>query len=159
MKKIILLITTLAACVLLAFPACAEQYEEETRRLEPIVINPTDLWQVIVAISGGIITLAGAGGVVAGVIHKAKTPNQKQNERLDKLEERAKKIEERLELGDKRFEVDAKKMDDLEKTMKASNKIIIESLQALTAHAIDGNNVDKLKRAEETLNNYLIGKI
>ena len=159
MKKIILLITTLATCVLLAFPACAEQYEEETRRLEPIVINPTDLWQVILAISGGIITLAGAGGVVASVIHKAKTPNQKQNERLDKVEDDIKKINARLEEGCKRFETDAKKMDDLEKTMRDSNKVIIESLQALTAHAIDGNNIDKLKTAEQTLNDYLIGKI
>ncbi len=127
--------------------------------MDPIVINPTDLWQVIVAISGGIVTLSGAGAVVAAVIHKAKSPNQKQNERIAALEERAKKIEERLELGDKRFEVDAKKMDDLERTMKTSNKIIIESLQALTAHALDGNNTEQLRRAEKSLNDYLIDKI
>lgn len=127
--------------------------------MDPIVINPTDLWQVIVAISGGIVTLSGAGAIVATVIHKAKAPNQKQNERIAALEERAKKIEERLELGDKRFEVDAKKMDDLERTMKTSNKIIIESLQALTAHALDGNNTEQLRRAEKSLNDYLIDKI
>ena len=50
--------------------------------MDTIVINPTDLWQVIVAISGGIVTLSGAGAVVATVIHKAKSPNQKQNERI-----------------------------------------------------------------------------
>jgi hypothetical protein len=127
--------------------------------MDPIVINPTDLWRVIVAISGGIVTLSGAGAIVATVIHKAKAPNQKQNERIAALEERAKKIEERLELGDKRFEVDAKKMDDLERTMKTSNKIIIESLQALTAHALDGNNTEQLRRAEKSLNDYLIDKI
>ena len=127
--------------------------------MDPIVINPTDLWQVIVAISGGIVTLSGAGAIVATVIHKAKAPNQKQNERIAALEERAKKIEERLELGDKRFEVDAKKMDDLERTMKTSNKIIIESLQALTAHALDGNNTEQLRRAVKSLNDYLIDKI
>ena len=39
--------------------------------MDPIVINPTDLWQVIVAISGGIVTLSGAGAVVvAAVIQK-----------------------------------------------------------------------------------------
>ncbi len=127
--------------------------------MTPIVINPSDLWQVILAISGGIITLSGAGAVVAGAIHKAKTPNQKQNERLDALEEHVKEIDERLVLGNKRFESDAEKTCKLEESMKTSNKIIIESLQALTAHAIDGNNIDKLKRAEETLNDYLIGKI
>ena len=96
--------------------------------MDPIVINPTDLWQVILAISGGIITLAGAGGVVASVIHKAKTPNQRQNERLDKVETDIRKINERLELGNKRFESDAEKTCKLEESMKTSNNIIIESL-------------------------------
>ena len=127
--------------------------------MEPIVISPNDLWQVVLAISGGIITLSGAGAVIAGVIHKAKTPNQRQNERLDALEENVAKIEERLKLGNKRFESDACKMDGLESTMKNTNKIIVESLQALTAHAIDGNNIEQLRQAEKSLNNYLIDKI
>lgn len=127
--------------------------------MEPIVINPTDLWQVIVAISGGIITLAGAGGVIASLIHKVKAPNKKQDERLTALEENVKKIEQRLELGNKRFESDANKMFSLEHAMKDSIKVIIESLQALTAHAIDGNNIDQLKRIERSLNDYLIDKI
>ncbi len=38
--------------------------------MDPIVINPTDLWQVIVAISGGIVTLSGAGAAVAAIIQK-----------------------------------------------------------------------------------------
>ena len=32
--------------------------------------KPTDLWQVIVAISGGIVTLSGAGAAVAAIIQK-----------------------------------------------------------------------------------------
>lgn len=127
--------------------------------MEPIVISPNDLWQVVLAISGGIITLSGAGAVIAGVIHKAKTPNQRQNERLDALEENVAKIEERLKLGNKRFESDACKMVGLESAMKNTNKIIVESLQALTAHAIDGNNIEQLRQAEKSLNDYLIDKI
>lgn len=61
MKKLILLITALAACVLLSFPAGAEPDKDETYLAGSIVINPKDLWQVVVAISGGIISLAGAG--------------------------------------------------------------------------------------------------
>ena len=135
------------------------QEVSEVKIMEPIVISPNDLWQVVLAISGGIITLSGAGAVIAGVIHKAKTPNQRQNERLDALEENVAKIEERLKLGNKRFESDACKMDGLESTMKNTNKIIVESLQALTAHAIDGNNIEQLRQAEKSLNNYLIDKI
>lgn len=126
---------------------------------EPITLTLNDLWLFLLAFAGGLSTISAGIAVIVNIIHKAKSPNQKQNERIAALEERAKKIEERLELGDKRFEVDAKKMDDLERTMKTSNKIIIESLQALTAHALDGNNTEQLRRAEKSLNDYLIDKI
>ena len=127
--------------------------------MDPIIISPNDLWQVILAISAGITVLAGAGGVIAGIIHKAKEPNAKQNERLSALEDSVEKIKERLEDGNRRFQSDAEKMDALEVTMRDANKVILESLQALTAHAIDGNNTDKLKDAEKALHDYLLNKV
>lgn len=138
--------------------------------MEPIIINPADVWQIVLAVCGGVITLSGAGAVLASIVHKIRAPNRKQNERLDALENSVRetneklsdeigKINSRLEFGNRRFESDAEKMCALEQTMKATNKIIIESLQALTAHAIDGNNTEQLKKAEQTLNNYLIEKI
>ena len=168
MKKLILLIVPLIVCALMSFPAAASS--EEPRQPDAIVINPNDLWQVILAISGGIITLAGAGAVINGIVQKAKAPNVKQNERLTALESGLKdtnvkiddevgKINARLELGNRRFQSDAEKTCALENAMKESNKVIIESLQALTAHAIDGNNTDKLRASEEALNDYLRSKL
>ncbi len=168
MKKLILLIVPLIVCALMAFPAAASS--EEPRQPDTIVINPNDLWQVILAISGGIITLAGSGAVINGIVQKAKAPNVKQNERLTALESGLKdtnvkiddevgKINARLELGNRRFQSDAEKTCALESAMKESNKVIIESLQALTAHAIDGNNTDKLRASEEALNDYLRSKL
>lgn len=127
--------------------------------MDPIIINPSDLWQFFLAGAGGVITLSGACTVIINAVHKAKEPNKKQDERISALEDNVKKIEDRLALGNKRFESDAEKTCALEQAMKTSNKIIIESLQALTAHAIDGNNTEKLKQAEKSLNEYLIGKI
>ena len=118
-----------------------------------------NLWQLALTVCGGILTLSGAGAVILGLVQKAKAPNKEQNERLDKLERDVKTIESRLELGNKRFEADTNKVEALEKEMRGTNKIIIESLQALTAHAIDGNNTDQLKQSEKMLNNYLIDKI
>ena len=43
--------------------------------------------------------------------------------------------------------------------MEEANKIIIKTLQALTAHAIDGNNTEKLVDANKELNNYLINHL
>lgn len=127
--------------------------------MEPIMITPADLWQFIAAICGAIVTLSGAGAVIANIVHKAKAPNQKQDERISALENDVKDINERLKLGNKRFESDTEKLQSLELSMKNTNKIIVESLQALTAHAIDGNNIEQLKKAEQTLNDYLINRI
>ena len=116
--------------------------------MDPIVISPNDLWQVIVAVCGGIIALSGAGAVITGIVHKAKAPNVKQNERLDKIEN-----------DDTRFADDACRMDELEQTFKETTKLMIRSLQALTAHAIDGNNVEQLQAVDSQLNDYLINGI
>lgn len=128
-------------------------------KLDAIVINPTDLWQVIVAVCGGIIALSGAGAVIMGIVNKARQPNAKQNERLDAVERDIKKINERLDLDNNRFADDADKINELEHTMKQTTQLIIKSLQALTAHAIDGNNIEQLKTTEKELNKYLIDKI
>ena len=75
--------------------------------MEPIIINPSDVWQIVLAVCGGVITLSGAGAVLASIIHKIRAPNKKQDERIAALEEKCGKIEERLVLGNKRFESDA----------------------------------------------------
>ena len=127
--------------------------------MEPIVISPNDLWQVLVAVCGGIIALSGAGAVITGIIHKAKAPNVKQNERLDKIENDIKEIKEQQQANNTRFAADSSRMDDLEETFRETTKLMIKSLQALTAHAIDGNNVEQLKNVDDQLNNYLLNGI
>lgn len=126
---------------------------------EPIGITPAELWSIVLAVCGAIITVSGAITVIVNFIHKAKEPNKIQNERIDKLEEVVETINDRLERGDRHFLSDAERMSSIEHEVKTTNKVIIESLQALTSHAIDGNNVEKLKQSEKTLNNYLINKI
>ena len=126
---------------------------------EPIGITPAGLWSIVLAVCGAIITVSGAIAVIVNFVHKAKEPNKIQNERIDKLEEAVETINDRLELGDRHFLSDAERMSALEQEVKTTNKVIIESLQALTSHAIDGNNIEQLKQSEKTLNNYLINKI
>ena len=50
-------------------------------------------------------------------------------------------------------------MSAIEREVKTTNKVIIESLQALTSHAIDGNNVEQLKQSKKSLDDYLLDKI
>lgn len=124
---------------------------------EPITLS--QLWQVVLAICAGIITISGAITVIIKVVHKLKQPEVAQNKKIEELEKEIIKINARLEKGDRRFDADCEKMEKLETTMKATNKIIIESLQALTTHALDSNNIEPLRAAKDALNDYLIGKI
>ena len=126
---------------------------------EPIDITPAELLSIVLSVCGAIITVSGAIAVIVNFVHKAKEPNKIQNERIDKLEEDVETINDRLDRGDRHFLSDAERMSSLEHEVKTTNKVIIESLQALTSHAIDGNNIEQLKQSEKNLNNYLINKI
>lgn len=43
-------------------------------------------------------------------------------------------------------------------TLEEGNKVTQKALLALLAHAIDGNNVEQLRKAEDDLKNYLIDR-
>ncbi len=125
----------------------------------PITITPQDIVNVILAFCGAIITISAAFAVIWKVIDHFRAPDKKQDEKIESLEKDVKEIKDRLEEGDKRFQKDTERMNDIEEGFRKVTKIIIESLQALTAHAIDGNNTEELKGAKKSLDNYLMNKI
>ena len=126
---------------------------------EPIGLTPAEVWQLILVICGAIITVSGAFSVIINLANKAKEPNKMQDQRIKALEEKVDEITGRLKEGDKHFDSDSERMDALERSMKETNQVIIESLQALTAHAIDGNNTQELREAKKRLDDYLIKKV
>ena len=126
---------------------------------EPIGLTPAEVWQLILVICGAIITVSGAISVIINLANKAKEPNKMQDQRIAALEEKVNDITDRLEKGDRHFDSDQERMDALERSMKETNRVIIESLQALTAHAIDGNNSQELREAKKRLDDYLIKKV
>ena len=126
---------------------------------EVIQFTTRDVFNLVLAISGAIVSVSAAVTVLAKVFEKIKAPDKKQNERIAALEGAVIKINSRLDDGSKHFAADSKRIDELEESMKATNRIIIESLQALTAHAIDGNNTQELKDVKKSLNNYLINMV
>jgi len=96
----------------------------------PIIFTVPQLIAEIIAICGGITVVAGAIAVITGALHKIEHPNDVQNERITELENTVKKHE--------------------------GNKIIQESLLALLAHGIDGNDVESMKKAKAKLQQFLI---
>ena len=126
---------------------------------QPITFTAQDVVNVFLAFCGAIITITAAAAALTKIIAQIRKPKKTQDERIKTLENDVKDIKERLDKGNKRFDEDSDHIDEVEKKMEITNKIIIKSLQALTAHAIDGNNIDKLEEAKKSLDDYLLDQI
>ncbi|MBQ9567646.1 MAG: hypothetical protein IJR31_06180 [Lachnospiraceae bacterium] len=122
----------------------------------PIMLTPHDVWNIVMAVCGGIVAISAAVVVILKVIDHFKAPDKKQDERIKTLEKEVEEINIRLRAGDSRFESDTQRVGKLESKMNKTNKIIIESLQVLIEHDIDGNNNDGLKQMKHKLDAYLL---
>ena len=104
-------------------------------------------WTVILAICGGIITIIGAVEKLVNAGKVINEPNVEQNKRLDALEARCDKY-------DRFFDSDKQRLNDLEQSLS----VLMQSQFALMSHAINGNDIDKLSRAKDDLESYLINR-
>lgn len=112
--------------------------------MNPIVagyIESVTTWLQLIVLIASVITLAVTLGKTV------QKPNQTQNDRLDALEAWQKIVNSRLDNGDAHFGISDK-----------GNHITQEAILALMSHAINGNDVEKLRKAKEKLENYLIEK-
>lgn len=105
------------------------------------------IFEGFLALCGAIVAVAAAIGVIVSAVKKAKTPNQKQNERLDNLEHRVDRHDELL--GN-----DKKRLDKIDE----GNRVTQRALLALLKHGIDGNDIESMRKAESDLETYLIEK-
>lgn len=94
-----------------------------------------------------IITVWAVVEIFMKILELKRKPDRIQNETL-------KEHAERLEKHRLKFMNDQKRLDDIEQ----SNHVVQKALLALLSHAINGNDIDDLKRAKKDLQNYLIGK-
>jgi hypothetical protein len=105
------------------------------------------LLEAFLALCGAIVAVSAAIGVIVTAVKKAKTPNQRQDERIETLEHRVDKHDELL--GN-----DKKRLDKIDE----GNRVTQRALLALLKHSLDGNDTDSLRRAESDLEVYLIEK-
>ena len=126
---------------------------------QTITFTLGDLYGFILGVCGLIAAVAAAVAVVAKLIQKWRMPNKKQNERIEEHEKRLKEIETRLDEGNRQFKADNQRTSELEEDLRATTRMIIEALQALMAHALDGNNTDELSVVKKQIDNFLIKKI
>lgn len=70
-----------------------------------------------------------------------------EDERITALETDVKQIKQHIDNDNKRI-----------KSIEAGNRITQQALLALMSHAINGNDIDKLEKARDDLQQYLIEK-
>ena len=104
-------------------------------------IDNISTWLQLIITVGAVVTLFLTVGKAA------QKPNQTQDQRLDEHDKRQRDIEERLDIGSKHFE-----------QVDKGERVTQKALLALMSHALDGNDVDKLKDAKDALETYLLDK-
>lgn len=108
------------------------------------MVSITEFWTILLGICGGIITISGAVAVVVAAVNKFKAPEKEQTKRIQALEDRLISVE-----------ADIAMLKSGTKEIEASQRITQEALWALLGHAIDGNNVEDLKKAQSKLHDHI----
>ena len=119
-----------------------------------ISFTPAQLISIVLGICAAIVTISAAIGVIIKVIDKARAPETEQNNRLDNIDRRLDDIDKTIATFREYFTND----DNRFKAIEKSNKITQTALLALLKHSLNGNDINALKEAEKSLEEYLIDK-
>lgn len=119
-----------------------------------ITFTPAEAVSVIIGICTAIVTISASIGVIAKLLEKAKAPEATQNARLDNMEKQIDEIRDTLNRYQGYFANDDARFKSIEK----SNKITQTALLALLKHNLSGSDLEALKEAEKSLEEYLIEK-
>lgn len=114
---------------------------------QPITFTPQQILELVLWVCGAIVSVSAAIAVIVKVVQKAKAPEKNQNERIEKLEKEMEKFKQFFENDNRRL----RKLED-------GNIVTQQALLALLSHALNGNDMDSLKKAKEHLESYLTGK-
>lgn len=112
--------------------------------MNPQILDTINTFSTILQL---IVLIASVVTLMVTVSKTIQKPNKTQDSRLDALEAWKMRVDERLETGNQHFE-----------EVDKSNRITQKALLALMSHAINGNDIDKLKQAKDDLENYLTDK-
>lgn len=102
------------------------------------------IWALILGVCGAIITVIGAIEKIMDVGKVVHEPNAEQDRRITTLENRC-------DTFDRYLQSDKQRITELE----ASLSMIMKVQFALLSHAINGNDLDKLKEVQSEMLTYL----
>lgn len=117
---------------------------------------PTDPWMWFVGIMGVVLTIMNVIDKFISFKKMAHVPEEEQNLKISGLEEELSAVKLKMKKYDEYFDNDRIRIDQIEKETKHVNTIVIKSLQALTEHALNGNNTAQLHECSKEMNDYLL---
>lgn len=126
---------------------------------QPVTFTVSDIITAISAIAGFLVAINAAILVMIQWWKKIHQPETVQNERLQNLEDRVATLEKAQQHNRVDFKEAFDAMKDIEDANKKFQRIMVESLQALSEHAIDGNHTESLKKSAKELNNYIMNRM
>ena len=109
--------------------------------------TPTELGALFLSIASAIVLLVNLGEKIAQIIKALKAPNDRQDDRISKIEKRLEDVEDKLDDDHERFAMIAE-----------DNRVTQHALIALLDHGLDGNNFDQMREAKADLHNHLINR-
>lgn len=101
-----------------------------------------------------IITVWAVIEIFAKIVEIKTRPNKIQDETLAKHTEKLKEHDKRFQDFEAFFQRDKRRLDDINQ----SNHVTQGAILALLSHALNGNDLDSLRHAKESLENYLTNK-
>lgn len=123
---------------------------------QPTMFTPADVIQMVSTVAALIVSINAAVLVFVGIHKKAHHPEEIQNEKITSLEDRMDRLEKKHDALESTVDSAIKKFGALYEESLVRQRIMIKSLQALSEHAIDGNNKAQLQKSVEDLNEYLL---
>ena len=122
--------------------------------MNEITFTPAELVSCVLGACAALVTISAGVGVIIRIFDKAKAPELAQNERLNKIDKRLDGIDTTITKFKEYFQNDDNRFKAIEKI----NKITQTALLALLKHSLNGNDMESLKTAEKSLEDYLIEK-
>ena len=110
-------------------------------------MNIMEIIAVVLAVAGGISTLAAAANWIVKLIQVIKAPNAEQDKRLAKLEKHMEEVDNFLAN-------DKQRLDSIDESTRVTQRALL----ALLAHGIDGNHQKQMEEAKQELESHLIKK-
>ena len=122
------------------------------------MIEISALWAVVIAAVGLVLTILNIIDKGLSFRDRAKKPEEELDNRISTLENDFISLRNQLMADERLFQENKADLDATKKHMNESTRVIIQSLQALTEHALDNNSVDRLRETQKEISEYLLSK-